>query len=180
MKALLIIDMQRGSFIPYSLRYDTPGIIDRINSLSKHFRHEGDKVIFIQHDGSKQQVFIPGSDDWKMLPELTLDKSDLIISKTANDAFYNSELQSTLAKLNITELYVTGCATDFCVDATIKSALTKHYALTVISDAHTVANRPHIDAATVIRHYNSLWADMTPTPSQITVISTKDFFALKK
>lgn len=31
MKALLIIDMQIGSFKPYALRYDTLGVIERIN-----------------------------------------------------------------------------------------------------------------------------------------------------
>jgi nicotinamidase-related amidase len=179
MKALLIIDMQRGSFIPYSLRYDTFGVIERINRLSKNFREQGDKVIFIQHDGSKENVFIPGSEDWKMLPELTLEKDDLTVSKTANDSFYKSELQTLLEKLNITELYFSGCATDFCVDATVKSALTKEYSITVLSDAHTAANRPHIDAQTVIKHYNWLWADLTPTPSKIKVISTEDFFKLK-
>jgi nicotinamidase-related amidase len=144
MKALLIIDMQKGSFKPYTLRYDTQGLIERINNLSSYFRDSLQKVIFIQHDGSKEDSFLPHTEDWKILPELTIHSNDLFISKTANDAFYNTDLQSILEKENITILFITGCATDFCVDATIKSALSKDYDITVIEDGHTTADRPYI------------------------------------
>jgi nicotinamidase-related amidase len=45
MKALLIIDMQNGSFKPYTARYDTLGVIERINNLSSYFRNSLQKVI---------------------------------------------------------------------------------------------------------------------------------------
>lgn len=174
MKALLIIDMQIGSFKPYTLRHNTLGVIDKINTLSNYFRTNNDKVIFIQHDGTKENCFLPDTEDWQLLPELTKLSGDTIISKTANDAFYHTDLQAILSKNNITELFFTGCATDFCIDTTIKSALSKDYNITVIEDGHTTANRPHLTAPTVIQHYNWLWADMTPTNFKIQVIKTND------
>jgi nicotinamidase-related amidase len=166
--------MQIGSFKPYTSRHDTLNVINRINTLSNYFRAKNDKVIFIQHDGTKENSFLPNTDDWQILPELMIHASDTIISKTANDAFYNTGLQAILAKNCITELFVTGCATDFCVDATIKSAVSKDYHVTVVEDGHTTADRPHLNAPTVIQHYNWLWADMTPTSSKIQVIKTND------
>jgi nicotinamidase-related amidase len=174
MRGLLIIDMQIGSFKPYALRYDTLGVIDRINILSEHFRTHNDKVIFIQHDGTKESSFLPGTEDWRILPEITKHANDIVISKTTNDAFYRTDLQSVLEENNITELFITGCATDFCVDTTIKSAFSKEYDITVIEDGHTTANRPHLTATALIEHYNWLWADMTPISSKIRVIKTKD------
>jgi len=174
MKALLIIDMQLGSFKPYTLRYDTMGVIKRINDLSRYFRGKNDKVIFIQHDGTKENDFLPGSADWELLPELNVASSDTIISKTANDSFYKTRLHETLAANNITELFITGCATDFCVDTTVKSAISKDYKVTVIEDGHTTASRPHINAETVIRYYNWLWADMAPTKHKIRVVNSAD------
>ncbi|MES2780856.1 MAG: isochorismatase family protein [Bacteroidota bacterium] len=174
MKALLIIDMQKGSFKPYSLRHDTMGVIERINLLSETFRSKGYPVLYIQHDGTKEHHFLPNTDDWEILPELIHDTTDVVISKIANDAFYQTDLQSTLTNLAITELYVTGCATDFCVDTTIKSALSKDYHITVVADGHTTADRPHVDAPTVIAYYNWLWADMSPTLSKIQVMGTDD------
>jgi len=179
MKALLIIDMQLGSFSPYSTRFDTIGTVDRINKLAEFFRENKDLVIFIQHDGTRENCFIPGSRDWKILPELSKETSDMIISKTANDAFYKTNLEEVLKKNEITELYFTGCATDFCIDTTIKSALSKDYRITVAEDGHTTADRPHINAQTVIKHYNWLWDDQTPTKYKITVVKTSELLKLK-
>ncbi|HEX8331076.1 MAG TPA: cysteine hydrolase family protein [Segetibacter sp.] len=174
MKALLIIDMQKGSFKPYSLRHDTLGTINRINSLSGYFRDNHYPVIFIQHDGTKEKSFFPNSEDWEILPELVRLPNDITISKTANDSFYKTSLQSILSENNISELYITGCATDFCVDTTVKSALGRDYKVTIIEDGHTTASRPYIDAKTVINHYNWLWGDMSPTKHKITVAKTND------
>lgn len=164
--------MQVGSFRPYSLRHDTMGTIERINVLSAWCRKNDHMVIFIQHDGSKEDIFLPGTADWEILPELDRHPSDITVSKTANDSFYNTRLQELLDNNNITELLITGCATDFCVDTTIKSAHSKDYAITVVEEAHTTAARPHIDAPTVIKHYNWLWADMSATKHKIKVVST--------
>ena len=174
MKALLIIDMQLGSFRPYSLRHDTMGVIGRINELSQRFRDNGDLVIFIQHDGSKENAFVPGTPDWAILPELIRQPADTTSTKTANDAFYRTVLHDTLQQHNVTELYITGCATDFCVDSTIKSALSKDYNITVVANGHTTANRPQITAEQVINHYNWLWDDMTATKYKIIVQDTSD------
>lgn len=174
MKALLIIDMQKGSFKPYSLRHDTLGTIDRINSIAAFFRNNYYPVIFIQHDGSKENCFFPNSDEWEILPELIKLQNDITINKTANDSFYKTSLQEFLSKNLISELFITGCATDFCVDTTIKSALSKDYKVTIIEDGHTTASRPHIDAQTVIHYYNWLWSDMSPTKYKLTVVKAND------
>ena len=175
MKALLVIDMQKGSFSPYELKYDTFGVIERINRLSSHFRASNVKVIFIQHDGTKDGCFLPNTDDWEMLPELVQHPSDLVVSKTANDAFYQTDLQSILANEDITELVITGSATDFCVDSTIKAALSRDYNVTVVEDGHTTGDRPFVDAVSLIKHYNWLWDDMTATKFKIKVVKTDEF-----
>lgn len=174
MKALIVIDMQLGSFRPYTVRHDAYGVIERINRLSDYFRKQNLPVIFIRHDGTKENAFIPGTEEWKLLPELTVSTGDIFISKTANDAFYSSGLQRVLSEMKIEELYFTGCATDFCVDSTIKSALTKDYRITVVSDAHTTAGRPYVAAGILIAQYNWMWADMTPTKHRIRVQTTDD------
>ena len=174
MKALLIIDMQKGSFKPYSLRHDALGTIERINCIANKCRSKNIPVIFIQHDGSKENCFYPNSEDWEILPELEILPGDIIIGKTANDAFYNTLLGSTLQDNDISQLLIAGCATDFCVDTTVKSALSKDYKVTIIEDGHTTASRPYIDAQTVINHYNWLWSDMSPTKYKLSVLKAAD------
>ncbi|MCZ4243934.1 cysteine hydrolase family protein [Pedobacter punctiformis] len=177
MKALLIIDMQIGSFKPYAARYNTMEVINNINQIADNFRKNGDKVIFIQHDGTKENCFLPNTEDWQLLPELNQETDDLFVSKTVNDSFYQTDLQEILEKHNISNLVITGCATDFCVDSTVKSALTKDYKVTVVGDAHTTASRPHVDALNLIKHYNWLWSETTPAKYKIDLISTADLIS---
>ena len=122
--ALLVIDMQKGSFIPETPRYDREGVVQRINELAQLFRTLGFPVIIIQHDGTGTGFFEKNTFDWENLDDLVIQPTDINIDKYANDVFYKSELHATLQKLEINELFITGCATDFCVESTIQSALT--------------------------------------------------------
>lgn len=175
MKALLIIDMQKVLFTPQTPRFDAENVIARINHLSAAFRSNGLPVIFIQHDGSRDKFCYPGSREWEILEELVRHSGDEVISKKANDAFYQTRLHQFLQMNRISELVITGCATDFCVDTTVKSALAHNYNVTVIADAHTTADRPHLQAAKIIEHYNWVWSELIPTEGKVNVVSSDRF-----
>jgi nicotinamidase-related amidase len=176
MKALLIIDMQKVSFTPKTIRFETDRVIGKINRLSKNFREKGLPVIFIQHNGIRESYCMPGTEEWEILDEvIRRSPSDMVIAKEVNDGFYQTQLHQYLQMNNITELVITGCATDFCVDATVKSALVYDYNLTIIEDAHTTADRPHVSAQSLIAHYNWLWSEMTPTGGKVRVVKLEEF-----
>ena len=167
--------MQQGSFTPLTSRFDTEGVVERMNNTANIFRKAGDKVVFIRHDGTRDNEFIPGSDQWVILPSLIQQPGDLYIEKTANDCFYSSELERVLRELCVNDIMVSGCATDFCVDSTIRSALSKDFNVTVIADAHTTADKPYLDAQKIIQHHNHVWQNMIPTKGKIQVVSFSDF-----
>jgi nicotinamidase-related amidase len=173
-KALLVIDMQKGSFTPLTPRYDTIGLVTRINALTDLFRLHNYPVFFIQHDGSRFNEFIPGTNDWEILLELIVKDGDICMNKYANDIFYQSDIADELKALNINEIYITGCATDFCVESSIQSALVKDYHITVVKDGHTTADRSHLKAEKIIEHYNWVWQNMIPTNGSIKVIDFKN------
>lgn len=175
-KALLVIDMQKGSFTSKTPRFDTDGVVKRINELASIFREQNYLVIYIQHDGTGTGEFEKNSWEWENLDELNVELDDILIDKYANDVFYNSKLQSKLAELNVNELLITGCATDFCVESTIQSALTKDYNIIVVENGHTTGERPHLTAENVIEHYNWVWRNMIPTKGKIEV---KNFEEIK-
>jgi nicotinamidase-related amidase len=170
-KALLIIDMQKGSFTPQTPRFDTDGVVQRINELASILREQNWPVIYIQHDGTGSGHFEKNTEEWENLDALVVEPSDLRIDKYANDVFYHSKLQTTLTELKVNELLITGCATDFCVESTIQSALTKDYDITVVEDGHTTGERPHLGAEKVIEHYNWVWRNMIPMKGKLDVRS---------
>ena len=69
---------------------------------------------------------------------------------------------SLLPELN---RHPTDVVVDFCVDATVRSSVSHNHHVVVISDAHTLSDRPHLDAPTVIRHHNWVWANLITTRS---------------
>lgn len=172
--ALLVIDMQKGSFTEKTPRFDTVGVVQRINELAAMQRKNNLPVIFIQHDGTGTGEFEKNTIEWELLDELKVDPTDTLLDKYANDVFYHSLLHAKLTALNIEKLLITGCATDFCVESTVQSALTKDYHITVVSDGHTTGERPHLTAEKVIEHYNWIWQNMIPTKGDIKVSSFQE------
>lgn len=171
MLALLVIDMQRGLFEPPDARYDEDGVVRRINLLAEAAQGA---VIYIQQEGPKGETFEPGSPGWELLPALERSPQDITVHKRACDAFYESELASVLKARKLNELLITGCATDFCVDTTLRAAASLNYSVTAVEDAHTTANRPHLDAPSIIQHHNYVWAGLILPRSQVKVRTTAD------
>ena len=132
--ALLIIDMQAGLFTPETPRYDAEGVVARINAVAKALRCGGGTVVFIQHDGPKGDAFEPGTSGWQLLPSLGHDSGDVVVHKTACDSFYETDLADVLSRRGVHRLVVTGCATDFCVDTTIRAAMSREYEVVVVAD----------------------------------------------
>lgn len=157
--ALVIIDLQEGSFTPRSARHDTSGLVERLNGLAGAVRAAGGSVIFVQHDGPLGDPHHPDQPGWHLLPEVDARDGDLYVRKTACDAFLGTSLDATLKSHAIERLIVTGCATDYCVDTTVRSALARGYATIVPADGHTTADRPHLSARQIIAHHNAIWAD---------------------
>src|SRR5205814_4360595 len=105
---------------------------------------------------------------WHLLSTINTDPYDRIVSKTLNDPFFSTSLQSDLAKLRADRLLVAGWATDLCVDATIRSAAALGFKVVAVADCHTVSDRPHLSAVGVISHHHWVWANLlAPYPVRI-------------
>lgn len=168
MKGLLIIDMQQGMFESERAPRNVGRVVKCINELSQRFRELHWPVILIQQTSLEADGFSEGESGWPFLKEIEQSPKDCIVPKTTCDSFYQTELEATLGRLNVDELYVTGWATDFCVDTTIRAAASREYGITVVADAHTAADRPHLDAAAVIEHHHWVWKElMVPRPIAI-------------
>jgi len=178
MKALLIVDMQVGCFAGSPPRWDTDGTIARINQLAHCVRKHG-LVIFIQHTDPREGL-AKGSEAWRLLDSLDRVPEDAIVEKTACDAFLETGLEPLLRGKSVTELLITGCATDFCVDTTVRAAASRGFRVTVPSDAHTTRDRPHLDAQKIIEHHNFMWANLLlPREAKVHVRPTQELLTEK-
>jgi nicotinamidase-related amidase len=174
MDALIVVDMQAGLLIGPP-KHDLPGVIARINQLAAMVRESG-TVIWIQHCGGPDEDFEPGEPGWSFLPEMDRRPADIVVRKTLNDPFAGTDLQAVLSGISPDRVLITGWATDFCVDSTVRSAVSHNYDVVVASDGHTLNDRPHLDAPSVIRHHNWIWSELT-THRSIRVAKTAELLA---
>ena len=172
--ALLIIDMQVGLFTDETPRYDAEGVVSRINALARTIRKNKGLVIFIQHDGPQGDTFEPGSPGWQFLPTLKVNPDDIIINKTSCDSFYKTKLKKVLDQKKIKKVVITGCATDGCVDSTVRAAVSHDLNVIVVADGHTTADRPYVDAAALINYHNCLWPILIHPEIKIEVMKTNE------
>ena len=159
MDALIVIDMQVG-LLNGKPKHDLRGVIERINRLAAKIREKSGVVIFVQHCSGAEDNFVPGTPGWSFLPELDRAAADIVIRKTLNDPFVGTDLAARLKEIAPDRILITGWATDFCVDATVRSAVSNHYDVVVVTDAHTLNDRPHLDAESVIRHHHWIWSNL--------------------
>jgi nicotinamidase-related amidase len=167
MDVMLIVDMQVG-LLNGEPKHDLQGVIGRINRLAAKVREQVGIVVLIQHCGGEGDDFEPQTPGWAFLPELIRDPADLVVQKQMNDPFAGAELQARLNRIAPDRVLVTGWATDLCVDATVRSAVSNHHNVVVVTDAHTLSDRPHLDAVSVINHHHWVWRNLiAPKPIRL-------------
>jgi nicotinamidase-related amidase len=158
--AVVVIDVQRGLFCTEPAPFEAEAVVGRINAVVEKARRAGAPVIFIQHDGEPGgEDVVPFTEGWKLHPKLEVRPGELVIRKTTCDAFYSTRLEAELRSRDIMRLVLMGYATDFCVDATLRSAASKDFSVVVVADAHTTSDNPVLKADVVRRHHNWAWAN---------------------
>jgi len=172
MDVVVVVDMQAG-LLDGAPKHDLQGVIARINALTSAVRRRSGTVIWIGHCGKAGDGFERGSSGWAFLPELDRQARDLVVDKTLNNAFAGTSLQQTLERLAPNRVLICGWATDFCVDSTVRSAISHDHHVVVVADAHTLNDRPHLAAASVIRHHNWIWSGLI-TNRSIRVATTSE------
>lgn len=159
MDVLLVIDMQED-LLRGEPKHDLARVIERINRLSGRVRGGGGQVMFVQHDGSGEDGFTPFSPGWAILSAMERDPQDRIVRKTLNDAFFATTLETDLRRLGAGRVIICGWATDFCVDASIRTAAALGFEVVVAADCHTLSARPHLGARAVIEHHHWIWTNL--------------------
>ncbi len=168
--AVLVIDVQQGLFSGKPPAFEGDQVIARINEVIAKARAAGAPIIFFQHDGDPSEDWmVPLSDEWKLHPRLHVTDEDRIIRKTTCDAFYETKLEAELAARRVSRLVLTGFATDFCIDTTVRVALSKEFEVVVVADAHTTTDGPVVNAHQLKRHFNWAWQNCS-AKSEIQVV----------
>ncbi|MCW1096658.1 cysteine hydrolase [Streptomyces sp. RS2] len=154
--ALLVVDMQNTTVAMAHRAAETVAAIAR---LSERARAAGVPVVTVRQQDAGM---VPGTEGWRVVPELAPREGEPVVDKTTPDSFLDTGLDETLRALGVTEVIVTGFATEVCVDTTARQALSRGYDLVVVADGHTTSVRTEEDVDLVpadrsIAQYNAVY-----------------------
>ena len=84
--------------------------------------------------GRPSRVLVRDTWNTAIVDELAPESGDLLIWKTRFSGFYATDLDATLRSRGVTQLIVTGCTTNVCVESTIRDAMFRDYACLLLAD----------------------------------------------
>jgi len=156
--ALLVVDVQNGVV---ARAHERDAVVANVGSLVENARRERIPVVWVQHSDEQLER---GSDDWRIVLELTPGDAEPLVEKHYGDSFEDTTLETVLSGLGVGRLVVVGAQTDACIRSTLHGALVRGYDVTLVSDAHTTDDQTAWGAPSpdqVIAHTNLYWAYQT-------------------
>jgi nicotinamidase-related amidase len=169
--AVLVVDVQNGVV---EGAHERDAVVANVGSVVEKARRERVPVVWVQHSSEE---LAKGSDEWRIVPELTPGEAEPLIEKSYGDSFENTALETVLSDLEVGRLVVVGAQTDACIRSTLHGALVRGYDATLVSDAHTTEDQTAWGAPPpdqVIAHTNLYWSYETAPGRTGGTVETKD------
>ncbi len=168
--ALLVVDVQNG-VVAGAYRRDE--VVANVGRLVGQARRERVPVVWVQHS---DEELAPGSEEWRIVPELTPDEAEPLVDKHYGDSFEDTTLETVLSGLGVGRLVVAGAETDACIRSTLHGALARGYDAILVKDAHTAGDKTAWGAPppeVVIAHTNLYWTYQTAPGRTAGTVETK-------
>jgi nicotinamidase-related amidase len=169
--ALLVVDVQNGVVAE---AHERDAVVGRVGRLVEQARRERVPVVWVQHSDDQ---LARGSDDWRIVPELTPDDAEPLVEKNYGDSFEDTTLEAVLSGLGVGRLVVVGAQTDACIRSTLHGAFVRGYDATLVNDAHTTGDQTAWGAPPpdqVIAHTNLYWRYQTAPGRTAGTVATSD------
>src|SRR6202171_6370863 len=93
--ALLVVDVQNGVV---GGAHQRAAVVANVNNLVEKARRERVPVVWVQHS---DKGLARGSDDWKIVPELTPSAAEPVVEKNYGDSFEDTALEAVLSGLGV-------------------------------------------------------------------------------
>lgn len=165
--ALLVIDVQQAMCAGDDAAFDIDGVIDRINALGARARAAGAPVLLVQHEQDDGPLRF-GTDGWQLAARLATRPEDLRVRKRTTDSFHQTDLLALLQARDVTDLVVCGLQSEYCVDSTVRRALSLGYQVVLVTDAHSTMDNPVLPAAQIRAHQNATLANLSSEGRRVT------------
>ncbi len=151
---IIVVDVQKG--IADERLYNFKGFIENVSRIIDTARRNNVEVIYVQHDDGPGTGFSIGDKDFEIADQVAPMAGEKIFIKEINSCFGNKELAEYLKKSADKELMIVGLQTNFCIDASVKSAFERGYMVVIPEGTNSTFDNDYMDAETTYRYYNEM------------------------
>ena len=156
---LIVIDMQKA--LMDDELYNFPGVLENVSKVVGAARENGVEVIYVQHDAGPGTGFSVGDEAFEIADEVAPKAGEKTFVKRINSAFGNKEFTAYLEEAEDKQLMIVGLQTNFCIDATVKSAFERGYDVILPEGTNSTFDNPYMTGKTTYEYYmNEVWPDL--------------------
>ena len=153
---LLVIDMQKDLLVDEL--YDHVGVIANVSKLIAAARENNVEVVYVQHDAGEGSGFSVGDEGFEIADEVAPREGEKVFIKTVSSSFTNKDFAAYLENSGDKDLMIVGLQTNFCLDATVKSAFERDYYVMIPEGTNSTFDNPYMSGETTVAYYfNEVW-----------------------
>ena len=156
---LLVIDMQKGLVDDELYAFDT--FMERTVRLIDAARKNNTEVIFFQHDAGPGSGLTIGDEGFEIIDEARPEPGEKVFVKTINSCFGCKEFKRYMKQQEDKRLMIIGLQTNYCIDATVKSAFERGYDVIIPEGTNSTFDNDYMTGETAVRYYNEdVWEEI--------------------
>lgn len=149
---LIVIDMQKGLVCDELYSFD--GFIENVEKLIRVARSNNVEVIFVKHNFGEESGFTFGDEAFEIACQVAPRDDEKVFVKMINSCFGNEDFAKYLKQSGENELMIVGLQTDFCIDATVKSAFERGYKVYIPKGTNSTFSNDYLDGETIYKYFN--------------------------
>ncbi|MFP5116485.1 cysteine hydrolase family protein [Bacillaceae bacterium C204] len=153
---LLVVDVQTALIKEHP--YNEKKVIGNIKKLISIARDSNKEVLYVRHDDGIGEELEYGTDGWQIYNEIAPNKDERVFEKKYNSAFFKTGLKEYLESKKIDTIILTGLQTEYCIDATLKSAFDNGYRVIIPEQTNTTFDNEYLSGEKLYEFYNyKIW-----------------------
>ena len=156
---LLVIDMQKGIVDEELYAFDT--FMDRTVRLIDAARKNKVEVIYVQHDAGPGSGLSVGDSAFEIVDRVRPEPGEKVFVKTINSCFGSKDFKEYMKRQEDKRLMIIGLQTNYCIDATVKSAFERGYEVIIPEGTNSTFDNDYMTGETAVRYYNEdVWEEL--------------------
>lgn len=153
---LLVVDVQNA--LIWAHPYNERKVIENIKRLISVSKAYGIEVVYVRHHDQVGGELVIQTDGWQIYSEIAPNRAEKVFDKQFNSAFLHTGLKEYLDRKKISSLILVGLQTEYCIDATCKTAFEYGYTVIIPEETNTTFDNEFLSGERLYQFYNhKIW-----------------------